>query len=166
MLTKGLFTSNTVEWSTPQYVFDWLNKEFKFQIDVCATKENTKCSRFFTKKENGLKQKWAPYTCFMNPPYGREIDKWMKKALMESQIGATVVCLVHSRTDTKWFHEYAMKSDEIWLIKGRLKFGDGKNSAPFPSCVVIFRSIFDRKNIYNNPTIQSVKPTKQIESLF
>lgn len=165
-LTKGMFTSHTTEWSTPKYVFDWLNIEFKFQLDVCATKDNAKCERFFTKKEDGLKQKWAPSSCFMNPPYGTEIDKWMKKAYSESRAGATVVCLVHSRTDTKWFHEYAMKSDEIWFIKGRLKFGDGKQSAPFPSCVVIFRSALDRKNIYSNPTIQSVKPSKQNESLF
>jgi phage N-6-adenine-methyltransferase len=161
-MTKGLFSSRTEEWETPQYVFDWLNSEFHFTLDVCATPENAKCKIYFTKKEDGLKQDWQANGnfgrwCWMNPPYGKEIDRWMGKAYNESRVGANVVCLVHARTDTRWFHDWALKADEIWFIKGRLKFGDGKQSAPFPSCVVIFRALFNTENIYNIPICQGVK---------
>lgn len=137
-INKGLFTSNTDLWSTPQKVFDELNKEFSFTLDPCATKDNAKCSKFYTTEEDGLKQSWGGVV-FMNPPYGREIGKWMQKAYHESQQGAIVVCLVPSRTDTKWWHDYAMMGD-IRFIKGRLKFGKSKNSAPFPSAIVIFKA--------------------------
>lgn len=135
-LNKGLFTSNTDLWATPQDLFDKLNEEFNFQLDVCADENNHKCDRYFTKEVDGLKQKWFG-TCWMNPPYGREISKWIKKAYETSLAGATVVCLLPSRTDTKWWHEYCMKG-EIRFIKGRLKFGDSKNAAPFPSAVIVF----------------------------
>lgn len=137
-MTTGLFSSRTEEWETPQYVFDTLNNEFHFTLDVCATHENTKCKRFFTKEENGLAMSWSG-SVFMNPPYGREIYKWMQKAYSQIQFANHIVCLVPARTDTRWWHDWAMKADEIRLIKGRLKFGDGKQSAPFPSCVVIFK---------------------------
>jgi len=130
------FSSKTDLWSTPQDTFDALNKEFGFTLDVCATKENAKCYNFYTVEDDGLAQKWDG-VCWMNPPYGREIKKWMEKAYLESLDGAVVVCLVPSRTDTVWWHEYAMKG-EIRFIKGRLKFGNAKNSAPFPSAVIIF----------------------------
>ncbi len=134
-MTTGLFSNRTEEWATPQYVFEWLNNQFHFMLDVCATSQNAKCKKYYTKSEDGLKQKWyldsKGGACFMNPPYGREISKWMQKAKEEGAI-ITTVCLVHARTDTKWFHNYAMQADEIWFIKGRLKFGDGKQSAPFP----------------------------------
>lgn len=155
-MTIGIFSSRTEEWATPQYVFNWLNSKFNFNLDVCATSENAKCKNYFTKEQNGLEQDWGTNICFMNPPYGREIYKWMHKALRMSQEGATVVCLVHARTGTKWFHETAMKADEIWFVKGRLKFGDGKQSAPFPSCVVIFRPFTKKENVYNTPIIKSV----------
>jgi len=131
------FMSETDMWSTPQDTFDKLNDEFKFTTDVCATAENTKCDKYFTKEQDALSQDWKG-TCWMNPPYGREIGKWVEKAYLSACGGATVVCLVPSRTDTKWWHEYVMKG-EIRFVKGRLKFGDSKNSAPFPSAVVIFR---------------------------
>lgn len=131
------FSSNTDLWSTPQDFFDKLNAEFHFQTDVCALPENAKCEHYFTPEQDGLKQIWGGQ-CWMNPPYGREIGKWMKKAYESSLQGATVVCLVPSRTDTRWWHDYAVKG-EIRFIKGRLKFGDSRNSAPFPSAVVIFR---------------------------
>lgn len=114
-----------------------MNKEFHFNLDVCATKVNAKCEKYYTKKEDGLSQQWHG-NCWMNPPYGREIGKWMKKALEASKEGALVACLVPARTDTAWWHEYAMKG-EIRFIRGRLKFGGSQNSAPFPSAVVIFR---------------------------
>ena len=138
MINKGMMTSNTPEWSTPQDFFDGLNKEFDFTVDVCATKENAKCKKFYTKEDDGLSKTWLRERTWMNPPYGREIGKWVKKA-SEVQ-GGVVVCLLPARTDTKYFHEYVYKKPnvEIRFIKGRLKFGGSKNSAPFPSMVVIF----------------------------
>jgi phage N-6-adenine-methyltransferase len=138
MVNKGLFTSLTDEWETPQDLFDKLNKEFKFTLDVCATKENAKCKLFYSKKEDGLKREWR-VRCWMNPPYGRVIGEWVKKAYESSQKGALVVALLPARTDTKWFHEYIYNKAEIRFIKGRLKFSGSKNSAPFPSMVVIWR---------------------------
>jgi len=130
------FSSASNEWMTPQDFFDLLNDEFQFTLDPCSTHENAKCKKHYTLAEDGLSKSWAGETVFMNPPYGREIGKWMKKAYLESLKGATVVCLVPARTDTQWFHEYAMKGG-IRFIKGRLKFGGHKNSAPFPSMVVV-----------------------------
>jgi len=137
-INSGLFTSNTDTWETPQSFFDELDREFKFEIDVCATAINAKCGKFYTPEIDGLSQKWEG-VCWMNPPYGRQIKAWVKKAY-ESFINnsATVVCLLPARTDTAWWHDYCMKG-EIRFIRGRLKFGGSKNSAPFPSAVVIFR---------------------------
>ena len=132
------FSSTTNLWSTPQDFFEKLNDEFDFQLDPCCTEENKKCKYFYTEEDDGLKKSWGYYRTFMNPPYGREIGKWMKKAYEESFEGCLVVCLVPSRTDTRWWHDYAMKG-EIRFIKGRLKFGNAKNAAPFPSAVVIFK---------------------------
>ena len=131
------FSSKTDLWATPQAFFDKYNGIYKFDLDVCATHDNAKCERYFTEEDDGLAQEWTG-VCFMNPPYGREIIHWMRKAYESSLQGATVVCLVPARTDTKWWHEYAMRG-EIEFIRGRLKFGDAKNSAPFPSAVVIYR---------------------------
>jgi phage N-6-adenine-methyltransferase len=130
------FSSKTDLWSTPQKIFNELNAEFKFTTDVCAVPENAKCDRFFTPEMDGLAQEWSG-VCWMNPPYGRTINQWMKKAYESYLNGAVVVCLIPSRTDTRWWHDYAMKG-HIRFIKGRLKFGDAKNCAPFPSAVVIF----------------------------
>ena len=137
-MTAYMPQAETVEWATPQNLFDELNAEFGFTLDVCATDTNAKCATYFTKEQDGLKQNWGG-VCWMNPPYGRVINDWMKKAWDEHQKGATVVALVPSRTDTKWFHEYALKG-EIRFIKGRLKFGGSKDPAPFPNCIVIFRN--------------------------
>lgn len=127
-------------WSTPQDTFDKLNDEFGFDLDVCALEENAKCKRYFTPKQDGLSQKWSGI-CWMNPPYGREIGRWMRKVYESAMTdGATVVCLVPSRTDTVWWHDYAAKG-EIRFIRGRLKFGGQKNSAPFPSAIVIFKVV-------------------------
>ncbi len=131
------FSSKTDRYATPQGFFDKLNEEFHFNTDVCADKENAKCAHFFTKEQDGLSCEWRG-ACWMNPPYGREIGQWMKKAYESSVNGATVVCLVPARTDTRWWHDYAMKG-KIRFIKGRLKFGDAKNSAPFPSAIVVFK---------------------------
>lgn len=138
MNTEVMFSSATDNWETPQLFFNELNEEFGFQLDVCADNDNAKCPEFFDVEANGLEQTWLRKVCWMNPPYGRTIGQWMKKAYDSAQDGATVVCLVPARTDTKWWHDYAIKG-EVRFIKGRLKFGGHKNSAPFPSAVVIFR---------------------------
>ncbi len=137
MNTDVMFSSKTDDWETPQDLFDKLDQEFEFNLDVCATQDNRKCRNFYTKELDGLKQDWHG-VCWMNPPYGREIGKWVQKAYEESLKGSTVVCLLPSRTDTRWWHDYCMKG-EVRFIKGRLKFGNSKNSAPFPSAIVIFR---------------------------
>src|SRR5699024_3089209 len=135
-INQGMMTSNTDMWATPQDFFNKLNEDFNFQCDVCAIDDNAKCDKYYSPEEDGLQQEWQG-VCWMNPPYGRVIGDWVKKAYKSSLKGATVVCLVPARTDTKWWHEYCMKG-EIRLVKGRLKFGDGKNPAPFPSAVVVF----------------------------
>lgn len=131
------FSSKTDEWATPIEVFDYWNKLYKFTLDVCATADNAKCDKYFTKSQDGLLQDWVG-NCWMNPPYGREISKWIKKAYDSSRKGATVVCLIPSRTDTAWWHDYVMRG-EVKFIRGRLKFSGSTNAAPFPSAVVVFR---------------------------
>ena len=132
-----MFSSKDMTWETPQWLFDKLNEEFHFTLDVCALPETAKCENYFTPKIDGLKQEWSGI-CWMNPPYGREVGIWLKKAYEESLKGATVVCLIPSRTDTKYWHDYCMKANEIRFIKGRLKFGNSTNSAPFPSAIIVF----------------------------
>ena len=136
-----MFSSATDNWSTPQDFFDKLNDEFHFTLDVCADENNHKCEHYYTKEIDGLSHPWIG-TIWCNPPYGRKIGEWVRRALFASVAGNTVVMLLPARTDTKWFHDYIYKRDnaEIRFIKGRLKFGGCKNSAPFPSMVVIFRS--------------------------
>ena len=140
MNTAVMFSSETDLWATPQEFFDKLNSEFNFTLDPCATPENAKCKKYYTKVEDGLKQDWSGEIVFCNPPYGREIAKWVKKCYEESKKpGTTVVMLIPARTDTSYFHDYIYgKAREIRFIRGRLKFGDAKNSAPFPSMVVVF----------------------------
>ena len=138
----ALFSSQTDDWETPQWLFDQLNEEFYFGLDVCASAENTKCLYFFDKKTDGLRQNWGGRgTIWCNPPYGREISAWVQKAAEEAEHGNTTVMLIPARTDTKWFHEYVYQKPnvEIRFLKGRLKFGKAENSAPFPSMILIFR---------------------------
>jgi len=134
------FSSKSNEWETPQDFFNILDKEFMFDIDVCATKENSKCKRWYEIRDNGLSKSWNDHRVWCNPPYGREIGKWVKKA--SEATGGVVVMLIPARTDTKYFHEYIYQklNVEIRFIKGRLKFGGHSNSAPFPSMVVIFKN--------------------------
>ena len=142
MNTDVMFSSATDNWSTPQDFFDKLNDEFHFTLDVCADENNHKCEQYYTKEMNGLSHHWIG-TVWCNPPYGRKIGEWVRRAYISSQIGsATVVMLLPARTDTRWFHDYIYNklNTEIRFIKGQLKFGGCKNSAPFPSMVVIFRS--------------------------
>ena len=136
MNTNLMFSSKSDLWSTPESFYQKYNDIYDFKTDVCATADNAKCKTYYTKEEDGLLQQWQG-ACWMNPPYGRDIKKWMKKAYDSSLLGATVVCLVPSRTDTAWWHDYASKGS-VEFIRGRLKFGGQKNSAPFPSAVVVF----------------------------
>ena len=131
------YSSATDQWATPQDLFDQLAAKYPFTIDVCALPSNAKCRRYFSPEQDGLTQDWNGEVCWMNPPYGREIKRWMAKAVDEWQKGATVVCLVPSRTDTAWWHDYAMQG-EITFLRGRLKFGNAKNSATFPSAIVVY----------------------------
>lgn len=135
-----MFSSKTGEWSTPQDFFDKLNWRFgEFDLDPCADCANTKCANFFTEAEDGLSKSWEGFTSFINPPYGRGMDRWIQKAYQESRKEDTrVVMLIPARTDTKYWHQYVMKADEVYFVKGRLKFGDSENSAPFPSAVIVF----------------------------
>ena len=140
MNKEVMFSSATDNWATPQDFFDELNEEFHFDLDVCADEINHKCDKYYTKEQDGLTMPWKGIV-WCNPPYGREIGKWVRKALFASVGGATVVVLIPARTDTKWFHDYIYKRDnvEIRFVKGRLKVGNSKNSAQFPSMVVVFK---------------------------
>ena len=146
MNTEVMFSSDKDDWETPPTLFQTLDAEFHFDIDVCANQHNTKCSNWLGYSDggvfcDGLAHHWDGLTCWMNPPYGRiSTAQWVKKAYDESQEhGATVVCLLPARTDTKWFHRYIYGKAEIRFIKGRLKFVGAKHGAPFPSMIVIFR---------------------------
>jgi phage N-6-adenine-methyltransferase len=131
-----LMSSKTDQWATPQDLFDQLDAEFGFDLDVCASDDNAKCSRYFTEADDGLAQTWSG-VCWMNPPYGEAIGKWVEKARESAEAGATVVCLVPARVDTAWWWDNC-RYGEVRFLRGRLKFGDSDTSAPFPSAVVIF----------------------------
>lgn len=128
------------DWETPPSVFDPLNAEFGFTLDVCATPENTKCQRFFSVDDDGLSQSWGGEVCWMNPPFGKEIPRWIEKAYRESLNGATIVVLVPARTDTRWWHEYAERASERRFVRGRIVFVGARYNAPFPCAVVVFRA--------------------------
>ena len=139
MNTKVLFSSKEEKWATPQDFFDKLNDEFHFTLDAAASPDNAKCANYFTEEQDGLVQSWGGHTVWCNPPYCRKTGLWVKKAYEEHQrTGCTVVMLLPSRTDVRWFHDYILGKAEIRFIKVRLKFGGNKNSAPFPSIVVIY----------------------------
>lgn len=133
----------STEWETPQDFFDALDKEFCFELDACATKENAKCDYFFTKEKNALTRNWHYFfSVFVNPPYDKSINEWLKKSYETAQKGSTVVCLIQGRSsDTRWWHDYVMKASEVRYIKDRLHFGINKkfSRANISSIVVIFR---------------------------
>lgn len=140
MKTEVMFSSKTDEWSTPQDLFDKLNEEFHFDLDVCASETNHKCALYYDRKQDGLKMPWKEHVVWCNPPYGREIGKWVHAAILEHITnGTTIVMLLPARTDTKWFHDDILGWAEIRFLRGRLKFGGSKNSAPFPSMLAIYR---------------------------
>ena len=130
MINKSLFSSASCHWSTPTDLYKALDKEFHFDFDPCPISKND---------ISGLLKEWNGTRIFCNPPYGRNLGKWIDKAYNESQQGKLVVLLIPSRTDTKWWHEYVMKASEIRFCRGRLKFGGSETGAPFPSAIVVFK---------------------------
>ena len=140
-INKGLMSSNHCEWATPTGIFNELDNEFGFTLDPCCTHLNRKCEKYYTKEDDGLSKDWSGETVFCNPPYGRELPKWVRKCYLEAQKGATVVMLIPARTDTSYFHEYIYGEHEIRFIRGRLHFNDSKERAPFPSMVVVMRGV-------------------------
>ena len=143
-LAPALFKSANIEWETPPALFALLRREFSFTLDVCAKRWNRKCAAYFTRERDGLRQRWTG-TCWMNPPYGRAIARWIRKAREESIRGVTVVCLVPARTDTAWWQDHVMRGREIRLLRGRLMFVGATSPAPFPSAVVIFKGSRTRR---------------------
>lgn len=138
-MNRVLFSRKSDEWSTPAHIFQKLDDEFHFDLDPCATDDNHLCEKYFTKEQDGLSQDWGGCSVFCNPPYSN-IKSWVEKAWKEGHKNNTVVVLlIPSRTDTRWFHDYIYHRAEIRFIKGRLKFGDAVNPAPFPSMIAIFR---------------------------
>ena len=132
-------SSEDLTWATPQEWFNYLNLEFKFTLDPCCTPETAKCRKRFTLEDDGLSQSWAEERVFMNPPYGREIPKWMAKAYTEARDhGALVVCFVPARVDTEWWHRYAAKASEVRFPIGRVHNPDGQ-SWPFSLAIIVFR---------------------------
>lgn len=143
MNTEVMFSSKTDQWETPQDLYGKLEGEFHFTLDPCADESNHKCAKYYTKVQDGLLQCWGNERVFCNPPYGRGIGLWVKKCYLHGKTeNGIAVMLLPARTDTKWFHEYIYnkKGVEVRFLKGRLKFGGSKNSAPFPSMIVIFSS--------------------------
>lgn len=140
MLNNSLYSSDKMDWETPKQLFNKLNEEFYFSLDVCATPINTKCKMFFAIGDQSLDRDWFGIV-WMNPPYGREISKWVAKAYNESRkTNCRCVCLLPVRSDTKWWHQYVMRASEIRLLNKRLSFEGANNKAPFPVAIVIFDS--------------------------
>ena len=166
MLQKAMISSKTNEWETPQDLFDELNKEFQFTLDPCATLRNAKCSKYYTIKENGLEQDWSKDVVFMNPPYGGHTGSWIKKAFEESKGGATVICLIVSSTDRSYWHDYILPhASEIRFLRGRIKFGEAKSTAPFASAVVIFKRTGSKIVYYKKSIHQRSVPSEKMYQL-
>lgn len=136
-MNEVMFSSKSDIWETPQGLFDKLNSEFGFTLDAAALPDNAKCPSYYTPKDDGLIKPWTG-TIWCNPPYGRTVGDWVRKAYETSLNGVTVVMLLPARTDTKWFHDFIYGKAEVRFLRGRLKFGGSKNSAPFPSMIVVF----------------------------
>ena len=142
-MNKALLSSKNMCWCTPQDFFDRLNAEFGFVLDPAATDKTAKCSLYYTPETDGLSQSWdRGGAVFCNPPYGREIGKWVQKAFEEARGGYPIVLLIPARTDTAYFHDYIYGKAEIRFVRGRLRFtdddGNAADPAPFPSMVVIY----------------------------
>lgn len=138
MINKALFSSAKEDWETPDELFEQYNRKYNFTLDVCADSKNHKCERYFTKEQDALKQNWDGERCWCNPPYGRTIGDFVKKA---AESKALTVMLIPARTDTKWFHIYIYMHRPIEFIKGRIRFVGAESTAPFPSMIVIFDNL-------------------------
>ena len=137
-MNKVHYSSKSCMWATPQDFFDRYDAIYHFETDVCALPENAKCARYFTPEMDGLKQEWTG-VCWMNPPYGRQIGKWVKKAYESARDNAaTVVCLLPARTDTAWYQDYVLPHAHVEFVRGRIKFVGAKDNAPFPNVVAVF----------------------------
>lgn len=153
----ALMSSDKFDYGTPQKFFDELDEEFNFDIDLAASKRNAKCTLYLTKRENSLSRDWprllvkknqGKITAWLNPPYGRELKLWIKKAYESTRNNnLVVVMLIPARTDTSYWHDYVMKAEDIRFIRGRLKFVGGKNSAPFPSAVIVFGKRYKKRKV-------------------
>lgn len=140
MNTQVLFSRKEEKWATPQAFFNKLDEEFHFTLDPAASEDNHKCEKWFGIEQDGLSQDWGGQTVFCNPPYCRKTGLWVAKAAEEcKKPNTTVVMLLPARPDVGWFHDYIYHKHEVRFLRGRLKFGDAKNAAPFPSMVVVFR---------------------------
>ena len=149
MIDPSLYSSRTEEWGTPPALFRRLDAVFGFRLDACASATNAKCADFFTRADDALSKLWAPFgRVWMNPPYGRKIALFMRKAFEESRKGALVVALVPARTDTRWWHDWVSGKADVVFLRGRLRYtnerGDEQSSAPFPSALVVYRPDLDR----------------------
>jgi phage N-6-adenine-methyltransferase len=138
VIHQVLYSSRSEEWPTPPDLFQLLDSEFHFTLDPCATPENAKCTKFFTREHDGLTQDWGTERVFCNPPYGKRMSDWARKCFESSINGAIVVLLAHARTDTRWFHDWVYGKAELRFVRGRLKFGGALQSAPFPSLVAVY----------------------------
>lgn len=147
MINSGMFASATDLWETPQWLFDEYDNQYHFEVDVCAIPGNAKCEKYYTPEQDGLSQEWIGGAHWCNPPYGKEIVKWVEKA---ANAKCVIVMLLPARTDTKWFHDYVLPYGEITFLRGRLKFGNSKNSAPFPSMIVVFHENTRKEDIGND----------------
>ena len=147
-LNKGLMTSNSDEWETPRWLFDRLNERFSFTIDVAATRENRLCDAWYDSRDDGLTQSWEGERVFCNPPYS-QISLWAHKFAFEAKNASLIVALIPARPDTAWWNDYIKTADLVHFIRGRLHFGDSKNSAPFPSAIAFW---FGLERICRRPT--------------
>lgn len=146
-LNKGMMTSNSDEWTTPRWLFDRLHERFQFTVDVAATPENALRPKFF-EDPWGLEYSWAGERCFCNPPYSR-IATWAEKFTQEAERASLIVALIPARVDTRWWQDHIAKADHVYFIRGRLRFGESKNSAPFPSALAFW---FGLERICRRPT--------------
>lgn len=146
---KVHYMSKSNEWATPVKFFEYLDNRFgRFNLDPCSTHENAKCENHFTIEDDGLQQSWGGYNSFINPPYGRQIKDWIEKGYKESlKENTKVTMLIPARTDTIYWHDWIFGKADIYFIKGRLKFNDGKDSAPFPSAVIVYDNSKSDKEI-------------------
>lgn len=137
-MNPALLQSGNTCWATPWDFFQRYDAQYHFTLDVCAQAHNAKCARHFSPQDDGLAQSWAGERCWMNPPYGREIGRWVEKARREAERGALVVGLLPARTDTQWFHEHVLPVAHVVFLRGRIRFVGAAHPAPFPSMLAIW----------------------------